>query len=135
MKIILAPERKCYGAPLIFNPNEGRTIIEPPAAGRGNWAGAPSVLFDAHTSSFYLYYRVRRPRPVRGGECYIAESKNGINFHPIWRLTKEDLNSPSLERACLTKTLDDKWLLYISCLLYTSPSPRDRQKSRMPSSA
>ena len=25
--------------------------------------------------------------------------------------------------------------LYIFCLLYTSPSPRDRQKSRMPSSA
>ena len=25
--------------------------------------------------------------------------------------------------------------LYIHCLLYTSPSPRDRQKSRMPSSA
>ena len=24
---------------------------------------------------------------------------------------------------------------YIVCLLYTSPSPRDRQKSRMPSSA
>ena len=26
-------------------------------------------------------------------------------------------------------------LLAIGCLLYTSPSPRDRQKSRMPSSA
>ena len=25
--------------------------------------------------------------------------------------------------------------LFLSCLLYTSPSPRDRQKSRMPSSA
>ena len=24
---------------------------------------------------------------------------------------------------------------YTGCLLYTSPSPRDRQKSRMPSSA
>ena len=24
---------------------------------------------------------------------------------------------------------------YLACLLYTSPSPRDRQKSRMPSSA
>ena len=24
---------------------------------------------------------------------------------------------------------------YLGCLLYTSPSPRDRQKSRMPSSA
>ena len=26
-------------------------------------------------------------------------------------------------------------VLYLDCLLYTSPSPRDRQKSRMPSSA
>ena len=25
--------------------------------------------------------------------------------------------------------------VYLDCLLYTSPSPRDRQKSRMPSSA
>ena len=25
--------------------------------------------------------------------------------------------------------------MYVTCLLYTSPSPRDRQKSRMPSSA
>ena len=29
--------------------------------------------------------------------------------------------------------IDDMWSNY--CLLYTSPSPRDRQKSRMPSSA
>ena len=28
-----------------------------------------------------------------------------------------------------------EFLDYVSCLLYTSPSPRDRQKSRMPSSA
>ena len=28
-----------------------------------------------------------------------------------------------------------KNLKYLLCLLYTSPSPRDRQKSRMPSSA
>ena len=26
-------------------------------------------------------------------------------------------------------------VLFAACLLYTSPSPRDRQKSRMPSSA
>ena len=31
--------------------------------------------------------------------------------------------------------LDDQGLRVSSCLLYTSPSPRDRQKSRMPSSA
>ena len=28
-----------------------------------------------------------------------------------------------------------KYAEYNDCLLYTSPSPRDRQKSRMPSSA
>ena len=28
-----------------------------------------------------------------------------------------------------------KFIHFIICLLYTSPSPRDRQKSRMPSSA
>ena len=28
-----------------------------------------------------------------------------------------------------------EWAKNVSCLLYTSPSPRDRQKSRMPSSA
>ena len=33
------------------------------------------------------------------------------------------------------KTAPDRAALYNSCLLYTSPSPRDRQKSRMPSSA
>ena len=31
--------------------------------------------------------------------------------------------------------LGENKLLLITCLLYTSPSPRDRQKSRMPSSA
>ena len=30
---------------------------------------------------------------------------------------------------------DDIVEMVIDCLLYTSPSPRDRQKSRMPSSA
>ena len=33
------------------------------------------------------------------------------------------------------KTTTTERILYYTCLLYTSPSPRDRQKSRMPSSA
>ena len=31
--------------------------------------------------------------------------------------------------------LEGEWIRIQDCLLYTSPSPRDRQKSRMPSSA
>ena len=34
-----------------------------------------------------------------------------------------------------TESFDDLYKQYEFCLLYTSPSPRDRQKSRMPSSA
>ena len=41
----------------------------------------------------------------------------------------------SIEVALLTKQPTISSDLFISCLLYTSPSPRDRQKSRMPSSA
>ena len=35
----------------------------------------------------------------------------------------------------LIDSLTENARLYGACLLYTSPSPRDRQKSRMPSSA
>ena len=38
------------------------------------------------------------------------------------------------EKAGITKP-PDSWAEIISCLLYTSPSPRDRTRSRMPSSA
>ena len=31
--------------------------------------------------------------------------------------------------------LDERAWVYASCLLYTSPSPRDKRQSRMPSSA
>ena len=43
-------------------------------------------------------------------------------------LAFEPETSPNLPGA-------DNNLKTTSCLLYTSPSPRDRQKSRMPSSA
>ena len=36
---------------------------------------------------------------------------------------------------CLNQTNGLPYALYIRCLLYTSPSPRDRTRSRMPSSA
>ena len=35
----------------------------------------------------------------------------------------------------LKKYFSEKALIYYSCLLYTSPSPRDVEESRMPSSA
>ena len=53
-------------------------------------------------------------------------------------LTHERVHEGHFKRAAtLTVGAYEDWwdLPYVSCLLYTSPSPRDRQKSRMPSSA
>ena len=43
----------------------------------------------------------------------------------------DETSGGSRESAAAVKPLVTSW----GCLLYTSPSPRDRQKSRMPSSA
>ena len=42
---------------------------------------------------------------------------------------------PAVRQLALLVGLAASVALAIGCLLYTSPSPRDRQKSRMPSSA
>ena len=39
------------------------------------------------------------------------------------------------DKLAKIERLDPTLTFFLSCLLYTSPSPRDRQKSRMPSSA
>ena len=64
--------------------------------------------------------------PAHKGHLSISkEAKKRFDIHQIiWAVTKKN---PFKEKSSLSL---DK-----SCLLYTSPSPRDRQKSRMPSSA
>ena len=45
------------------------------------------------------------------------------------------LEAVPLRGARIVKTALGCVAVFRTCLLYTSPSPRDRQKSRMPSSA
>ena len=47
------------------------------------------------------------------------------------KMTRAEVGTPLSEVASQA----DQFIRYKCCLLYTSPSPRDRQKSRMPSSA
>lgn len=110
---------KEYPSLLPFNPEEGRTVVEPPANGEGNWVGACNVVFDAESQKYYLYYRVRQPRPVRGGKCVIAESTDGLQFTPIWETTKEALDSTSIEKSALCKADNGKWRMYLS---YVDPA-------------
>ena len=72
----------------------------------------------------------------------------GINVFQEWRTDRtlqalKDLSSPKVRviRNGILEKIDSKELtvgdlmLLEDCLLYTSPSPRDRTRSRMPSSA
>ena len=69
-------------------------------------------------------------------ECFRKERFEGVDLI----LSAGDLDPDYLE---FLVTVINKPLIYVrgnhddryACLLYTSPSPRDRQKSRMPSSA
>ena len=58
----------------------------------------------------------------------------GCGSNTVARLEHEDLFDNDYVRGIAVNT-DAQHLLRVACLLYTSPSPRDRQKSRMPSSA
>jgi len=108
-----------FATPPLFKPEDGITIIEPTGNEAGFWAGACSALMDSDTGKFYLYYRMRQPRPVRGGHCFIAESDDGVRFRTIWHATREDFDSTSIEKSSLLKTPDGKWRLYIS---YVDPA-------------
>ena len=61
---------------------------------------------------------------LNGGEISVSELMQPKAEAEIAFVLGKDLDNENLTSADV-----------ISCLLYTSPSPRDRQKSRMPSSA
>lgn len=107
--------RKYFGMPRPFDPEEGVVVREPLGEGKGWWAGAPTAIYDDETSKFYLYYRLRKPRELgRGVECRIAHSEDGLHFEDIWAATKEQINTPSVEKSCLVKKPDGGFRLYLS---------------------
>ena len=66
------------------------------------------------------------------GDVPSTENRFFVNRykHTFLKIKHNLIHSPTLKERILSGELKPK-----SCLLYTSPSPRDRQKSRMPSSA
>ena len=60
--------------------------------------------------------------------------ENEFKFHSATVDTKEDIQA-GFDLDSGNWQAVQNITQYKDCLLYTSPSPRDRQKSRMPSSA
>ena len=52
-----------------------------------------------------------------------------------FEVTPKYIGSRALMEIAVATLATDRALLLYGCLLYTSPSPRDRTRSRMPSSA
>ena len=59
-------------------------------------------------------------------------SQRGYNIETLIVAPTTD---PTLSRLTMSTNGDEKIVQQITCLLYTSPSPRDPKTSRMPSSA
>ena len=76
-----------------------------------------------------LYSAARSESPVlliSGDAALSMDGRGGFQ-----ELDQISVTSPIVKHGLRPKTADD----IITCLLYTSPSPRDTERSRMPSSA
>lgn len=98
-----------------FDPAEGRVIRTPPGTGYGYWAGGHKISHDPASGTFALFYRERTPlEHGRGGECAVALSRDGIEFEDVWRATKAQFNSSSIEVGHCVRHDDSEWRLYVS---------------------
>ena len=76
------------------------------------------------------YSRLRGNRPCKTIVAHLAKDGNAY-IHP------REVRSISIREAARVQSFHDEYVFCgaPSCLLYTSPSPRDVEESRMPSSA
>ena len=77
---------------------------------------------------------VYRQKP-NSGKTYSLLSFSEIAKYAQDKLNKNEFTKGYRDGVVIVKIDDELSKQFICCLLYTSPSPRDRQKSRMPSSA
>ena len=86
-----------------------------------NYEDSPSdLIFDRAEELLYPDHPIGRN--ILGSEQSLLKFRNG----PVKRFLLENYATPEIVLASVGS---------IPCLLYTSPSPRDRTRSRMPSSA
>ena len=96
-----------------------------------------------HQDSLWVAVKCNAVKPGKGGAFNQVELKNLLDGR---KLNERFRAAETVERVRLDQKThsflydDGNFLVFMNgetydCLLYTSPSPRDRQKSRMPSSA
>jgi hypothetical protein len=96
-------------------PEKARIAIAAPGEGPGYWAGGPYAAVS-DDGEIFLAYRLRRPiGQGRGYAIGIARSADGEHFETIGQISKEEVDTESLERPALVRTPSGAWRLYLSC--------------------
>ena len=115
-------------------------MIKEPLAKRlpgedGVWAFVlgDMVIFTMFFATF-LFYRVEQGELFSQSQALLNRDYGVVNTLLLLTSSWFVAISVSLYRKAYTQ-LGAKFLIPAFCLLYTSPSPRDRTRSRMPSSA
>ena len=94
-----------------------------------NVVGVKAQINFAKTDNLEINLHEELSNPITEQNINLVEEFEPLLF-AVDMETTELVNSKELNIDCLT-LLDG----HHSCLLYTSPSPRDRTRARMPSSA
>ena len=101
------------------------------------------ALLEKHIATSITPVKARLVSQLRSGNLSLAldAGKTGDSRDSVYSVSSSSVSSSSVSSSCSggggggggSSSGDGGGST--SCLLYTSPSPRDRQKSRMPSSA
>ena len=85
---------------------------------------------------FVFFFFLMRRRPPRSTQSR-SSAASDVYKRQIWYYGAGVIDSriAQLVHDNLMRMFPDSMIQVSSCLLYTSPSPRDRTRSRMPSSA
>ena len=113
-----------HGVSLVLNEGEIVAVIGPNGAGKSTLLKAVFGLLSVRSGRVQLLGRevtnLSPDRMVQTGMSYVPQVDNVFPSLTI---------NENLEMGAFVRRDG------LRCLLYTSPSPRDRQRSRMPSSA
>ena len=92
--------------------------------------------FPLHSDSFFTENSVKAPDVNFVVDKYKKNVVEHIEAHLKLMLKSEEAKDIDFQKI-VDVTVDGEYKLVLDgdCLLYTSPSPRDRTRSRMPSSA
>lgn len=94
------------------DPGNATMVLPAPGTGAGAWAGSPSAVRVG--GEIFLAYRLRTA-DSRGYAVGVARSADGVRLKPLVTITKDQMETESLERPALAVTPDGSWRLYLSC--------------------